>query len=332
MKTKTFILLSIILALTTIALPPIMAGNSGNLKPQKPVALMDYPITQISQKIYTIYGPFDLPDEANQGFRNNPLIILTNDGVVVCDPGGSAAAGTMVVEKVKTLTNKPIIAVFISHAHGDHWLGNEAIKNAYPNAVIYGHPKAKAKIDSSNGIQWLEIINKTTKNTAKGTRVVSIDKTVNQGDVIAIGGMTFRIHHTGTAHTEGDIMVEIVEENAIFLGDVVRNDFLGLMEGDSSFKGNIAAIDYVLKALPRFKYYIPAHGQMGDTALLEKYRSYLVTIYDKVKSLYDTGLADYEMKPKVLKSMAPFKQWAGFDLRFGAHISQVYLEVEAENF
>ena len=324
--------LGLIVTPIIVALLPVTASIGAESKAKNPVLVMDYPITRITDNIYTIYGPFDLPNDKNQGFRNNPLIILTKDGVVVCDPGGSATAGNMVINKIKTITNKPVIAVFISHAHGDHWLGNEAIKDAYPNAVIYGHPKAKAKIDSGNGLQWLEIINKTTKDTAKGTRVVSIDKTVNNGDIIKIGGKTFRIYHTGKAHTEGDIMVEIMDENAIFLGDVVRNNFLGLMEEDSSFKGNIAAIDFILTEMPKFKYYIPAHGQMGDTQLLKKYRNYLSAVYDKVRMLYPTGIADFEMKPEVLKTLTPYKSWAGFDLRVGAHISQVYLEIEAEEF
>jgi len=331
MKTFYRKLAGIILALLLLILLPVVTASSGTKDSTISLAI-DYPITRITDNIHVIYGPFSLPDQTNQGFRNNPVIIITDAGVVVCDPGGSASAGKMVLRKIKTITDKPVVAVFDSHAHGDHWLGNEAIKDAYPDAVIYGHAKMKSKVGSSDGTRWLDLINSVTKNTAKGTRVVNVDKTVKDGDEIKIGNLTFRVHHTGVAHTEGDIMVEIVEENALFLGDVVRNEFLGVMEEDSSFKGNIASIDYVLANLGNIKYYIPGHGKVSDTGMLTSYRDYLATLYDNVKMLYETGIADFEMKPRIVNNLSAFKKWEGFDLRVGPHISRAYLEVESENF
>jgi len=38
------------------------------------------------------------------------------------------------------------------------------------------------------------------------------------------------------------------------------------------------------------------------------------------------------MKPKVIAKASGFKNWNGFDLRVGPHISRAYLEVEAEAF
>jgi len=293
---------------------------------------LDIPVNRITDKIYIIYGPLDLPNEKNHGFRNNPLIVLTSEGVVICDPGGSASAGQMVVERVKEITNAPVVAVFDSHGHGDHWLGNEAIKDAYPHAVIYGHERMQSKLNNGDGLRWLDLINKLTNGSAHGTRVVAPDKTVSNGDIVTIGDTSFRIHHTGTAHTDGDIMVEIVEERALFLGDIVRNEFLGVMEEDSSFQGNIAAIDFLLKNKSDIKYYIPGHGRVGDARMLKQYQAYLSILYNKVKMLYATGIADYEMKPEIVKDLSKFQSWKDFDMRVGSHISRAYLEIEAQEF
>ena len=331
MNNKYSILLAVLLTPLLIVATQMMATQDAGAQ-QNNVKPLDFPLTRITDRIHVIYGPLALPDEKNQGFRNNPVIVLTSEGVVVCDPGGSAAAGKMVVEKVKTLTDKPIVAVFISHAHGDHWLGNEAIVDAYPDVAIYGHAAMQAKVNSGDGLRWLDIINKTTKNTAHGTRVVNANRLVDDGDIINIGDLSFQIHHTGTAHTEGDIMVEIIEESAIFLGDVVRNHFLGIMESDSSFKGNIEAIDYLLEKKADLKHYIPGHGKVSQLDMLKDYRAYLSTVLDGVKNLYSSGMADFEMKSKIVNRMEEFRTWEGFELRVGAHISQAFLEVEAEEF
>lgn len=291
---------------------------------------LDYPLTPITEHVQVIYGPLDLPNAHNQGFRNNVVIVQTSAGVVVFDPGGSASAGEMVVRKIKTLTNQPVVAVFDSHAHGDHWLGNEAIKVNYPNAVIYGHKTAKLKITGSDGIRWLELINKVTDGTAKGTIPIGPDLVVKDGDVITIGDTQFRIYHIGKAHTDNDIMIEIVGKDIIFTGDIIRNGMFGVMEEDSSFKGNVAAINVLLEK--NFGLVIPGHGKAGGPEIAKNYQNYLLTVYGEVEQLYAQGIADFEMKKKIMPKLSAYESWSGFDMRVGPHISRAFLEVENEAF
>jgi len=290
----------------------------------------DYPLTRVTDRIYVIYGPFDLPNKTNHGFRNNPVIVLTSTGVVVFDAGGSAWAGEMVTRKIKSITEDPVVAVFNSHAHGDHWLGNEGIKKVYPDAVIYGHPVMKDRVTGSEDDFWLTQIEQLTEGAAGGKRVIAPDRTVNDRDVIEIGDTLFRVYHTGPAHTDSDIMIEIVGQNALFTGDVIRNGLLGIMEADASFAGNIAAIDVI--AGKRFNYYIPGHGRVGDVGIALNYRTYLDTLLSTVRELYARQLADYEMKPMAMDAVSAYSNWAGFDIRVGPHISRAYLEVEMEEF
>ena len=102
------------------------------------------------------------------------------------------------------------------------------------------------------------------------------------------------------------------------------------MEEDASFKGNIAAIDFIVSK--NFQYYIPGHGPVGDVAMPQMYRVYLAILRSKVGELYEEGMADFEMKPDVINAVSAYEKWVGFDMRVGPHISQVYLEIEAEEF
>jgi len=290
----------------------------------------DYPVTQITDKIHVIFGPLELPDKNNRGFRNNVVIVSTSKGIVLMDPGGSAWSGDMVAAKIKSMTDMPVVAVFNSHAHGDHWLGNEGIKHHFPDAVIYGHPNMKARLEQSDGLFWLETINRVTDNKANGKEVIAPDRTVNNDDVISIGDTDFRIFHFGKAHTDNDIMVEIVGEDTLFTGDVVRNRFIGLMEDDSSFAGNIEAIEKIVAM--NYKYYIPGHGNSGDVEIPLTYNTYLKSLRKVVKQMFDEGMESYEMKPGIIDALADYRQWRGFDTRLGGQISQVYLEIEKEEF
>ncbi|MEK7304327.1 MAG: MBL fold metallo-hydrolase, partial [Pseudomonadota bacterium] len=110
-----------------------------------PAIQADFPLTKLTERVYVIHGPNEIPNKANQGFMNNPGFVLTRKGVVVIDPGSSVQVGDMLLKKIASVTKDPIIAVFNTHIHGDHWLGNDAIHRAYPKAVIYAHPKMMEK-------------------------------------------------------------------------------------------------------------------------------------------------------------------------------------------
>ena len=275
---KFHIIISLLLLVTAFQLP-VIAGE------------FDYPVTQITDKIQVIFGPLDLPSNKNRGFRNNVVIVNTSKGIVLMDPGGSAWSCDMVAAKIRSMSDTPVVAVFNSHAHGDHWLGNEGIKRHFPDAIIYGHPNMKARLEQDAGLFWLETINRVTDNTANGKQVVAPDKTVNNDDVINVGDTDFRIFHFGKAHTDNDIMVEIVGESALFTGDVVRDRFIGMMEDYSSFKGNIETIDKIVTM--NYKYYIPGHGSVGGVEIPLTYNAYLKSLRKVVKQMFDEGIEIY---------------------------------------
>jgi glyoxylase-like metal-dependent hydrolase (beta-lactamase superfamily II) len=91
-------------------------------------ALPDYPADQVADGVYVIHGPVAFPSPENQGFMNNPAFVVTPEGVVVVDPGSSVQTGEMVLRQVRKLTDKPLLAVLNTHVHGDHWLGNQAMR------------------------------------------------------------------------------------------------------------------------------------------------------------------------------------------------------------
>lgn len=288
----------------------------------------DYPLTQLTEKVYVIYGPNEEVRKENKGFRNNPVIVITREGVVVVDPGSSLYTGELVVRKVKQLTDKPIVAVFNTHAHGDHWLGNHGIRKHFPQATIYAHPKTKQSIETGGGETWIKAINKRTEGAIEGTKVIGPDKTVNGGDELKFGGVTFRVYHNGKAHTDNDIMLELVEERVFLFGDNLRIGNIGPFM--SSFKGNIEALQMGEKL--DAKVYVPGHGKGGGKDMIDIYRNFIVSLKAAVKKNYQKGLTDFEMKPKIIKALSEYKDWSGFDESIGRLINLAYLEVENELF
>ena len=286
----------------------------------------DYPLTKIAPHTYVIHGPLGYPSVENQGFMNNPGFVITNDGVVVIDPGSSLQAGRMLLKQIRTVTKKPVTHVFNTHIHGDHWLGNQAIKEAYPKARLIGHPEMIKKTNEGEGEQWVKLMENSTKGFTKGTRSVPADVPATDSSEFKIGGMTFRIYAPEKAHSHTDIMILAVEDSVVFTGDNVLNQTIGRMV-DGTFAGNIAACDKI--AAVKAKYYVPGHGPTGDVSVVTNYRMYLATLFSTVKQQYDLGKSDFEMKAGIVAKLKPYQDWNRFDLEVGPQISQAVLEVEA---
>ena len=312
-----------------IILISISALLSSSCNTAPGVALLTFESTRLTDSIYVIFGPNQLPNPANKGFMNNPAFIITTDGVVLIDPGSSTTTGTSVANEIKKKTDKPVVAIINSHIHGDHWLGNEGVLKQFPNAKIYGHQDMISRAKAGGGEDWIKLLNGLTNGAIAGTKPVIPTHALKDGDELKIGSSRFRIHHTGQAHTHGDLMVEVVDQKVFFLGDIVLHGRVGSMN-DGNFKGNVAAIDRALKSNARI--YVPGHGQSGDKSIPLAYRGYLDTIYKTVSSLYDNGISDFEMKPVVDSKMAAYRNWESYNNELGRHISLCYLQVEQDAF
>jgi glyoxylase-like metal-dependent hydrolase (beta-lactamase superfamily II) len=314
--------LALILAISLQTLTQPLSAATG-----EPVR--DYPFTQVAENTWVIHGPLEMPNVANQGFMNNPGIVITDTGIVLVDPGSSLQSGEMVLRMIKQVSDKPVVAVFNTHVHGDHWLGNQAIRTAYPDAPIYGHTEMLAMIADGAGDTWVDLMDRLTEGATRGTEVVAPGHAVKHGDRVKVGNKTFRIHHYGQAHTLTDIMIEIEEDGVIFLGDNVTADRIPRLS-DGTFMGNINAIDKIMES--NAKTWIPGHGPTGDKSIVSTYREYLQAVYAAAKEAFSNDMDSSDVKAISVKTTTKYKDWSGYDEELGPHGAQAYMEVEAAEF
>lgn len=288
-----------------------------------------YPLDRVAENVYVVHGPRELPNPSNQGFMNNPSFIVAEKGVVVIDPGGTVQTGEMLLTHLRKVTDKPVVAVFNTHIHGDHWLGNQAIVEAYPDAVIYAHPRTIEQVSGGEGANWVDLMARLTEGASAGTKVVGPERPADEGDGIQAAGLTFRILHNDRAHTDTDIMILAEDLGVLYLGDNAGNERILRMQ-HGSFRGNIEALDRA--SASGAKVFVPGHGPSGGVEVATSYRDYLAMVYDTVREGYDEGKADFEIRPALLPRLASWKGWAGFEHELGPHISTAFLEAEAADF
>lgn len=288
-----------------------------------------YKLDKVADNTYIIHGPLDMPSPENQGFMNNPGFIVTSAGIVVVDPGSSVWVGQMLLGHIKSVSDKPVVAVFNTHIHGDHWLGNQAIQEKYPDVKIYAHPRTIERITEGDGHSWVSQMESMTEGATKGTKIVGANTPIDHGQSIKVGDTTFNILHNKQAHTDTDIMIHALEPDVVFLGDNVGYTRI-LRLDDGHFQGNIEAIDMALAL--NAKHYVPGHGPTGGAEVPSSYQEYLQVVYTEVKKQYEEGLSDFEIKPLLLPQLEKWKTWSGLDSELGKHISLSYLEIESDDF
>lgn len=289
----------------------------------------DYKAEKLAQHTYVIHGPLGYPTKENLGFMNNPSFVITKSSVVVIDPGSTLETGRMVLRQIRKLTPLPVSHVLNTHVHGDHWLANHAIAEAYPKARFYGHPEMIKKAKAGEAERWISNMLSLTGGASEGTKAVIPKNEVIEGGRLSVGGIEFRIYAPEKAHSHTDVMIEVVNDSVMILGDNVLYQRFGRMD-DGTFRGSIAACDKAIQV--KAKHYIPGHGPAGSVKLVESYRRYLDTVYSLASKYYEEGMADFEMKPHILKKVKEYENWSGFEDEFGRHISLAVLEVERAEF
>jgi glyoxylase-like metal-dependent hydrolase (beta-lactamase superfamily II) len=307
-------ILKIILALSTIT---IIANAN------------EYNFEKVNKNTYIMHGPLEEPNEANKGFMNNPGAIIGTNGVIIVDPGGSLYSGELVMNGLKKITNKPILAVFNTHIHGDHWLANKVIKEHYPDAIIYAHPTMIKRAKSGEAIKWIKMVERLTNGATNGMTPVYPDTTTSNLQKIQIDSETFIIHNpTAQAHTNTDIMIEHVQSKVMFLGD---NDFIGRLghfDATSSMHMNIEVLEYALAK--NMTIYVPGHGPSGNAKKsVQPFLDYIKGIKRIAKAGYEDDLESYELKSIVNKEMPMYSTWNGYGHNLGKHLAKMYQELEA---
>ncbi|MCG8067398.1 MAG: MBL fold metallo-hydrolase [Candidatus Thiodiazotropha taylori] len=296
---------------------------------ERGAAIPDYAADEITKGVYVIHGPLGVPSVQNQGFINNPAFIVGEKGILVIDPGSSVQIGEMVLRQIAKVSDLPVVAVFNTHIHGDHWFANQAFKEAYPEVLIFGHETMRKLVAIGEGKSFMQTLMRMTKGAVEGTVEAPPNRSAAHGEEMILAGVSIRIHYQAKAHSHSDIMLELPRQRVIFLGDNVMSKRLGQMDS-ATFRGNIEAIDMALATSAVL--FVPGHGQTGGREVPLRYREYLSLLKSEVAKYYEEGMSDFEMSEAVSQSLAGFHDWVDFDRNVGRHISLAYLEVEAELF
>jgi glyoxylase-like metal-dependent hydrolase (beta-lactamase superfamily II) len=164
-------------------------------------ALAATKIEKVKENLYVITGSSAGDQETFSG--GNVAVFITDGGVTIVDaklPGW----GQIIVDRVKTVTSKPITRIINTHTHGDHTGSNEFF-GASIESIVQENTKANmAKMDEFKDAKAQFLPKKTYKDTMTvGTGKDEID-----------------LYYFGPGHTNGDTFVVFKQLRTMHVGDI----------------------------------------------------------------------------------------------------------------
>jgi glyoxylase-like metal-dependent hydrolase (beta-lactamase superfamily II) len=194
-----------------------------------------------------------------------------------------AAIAELTKSGVEPASREPIRFLVNTHFHPDHTGGNENLGRA--GTLIFAHDRVRARmrverIIASRGV--------TTPPAAPEALPIV---TFEDGVTFHLNGQTIEVHHVAPAHTDGDSIVRFREADILHLGDTFFSGIYPYIDVESggSVDGMITAVDRALSMAGPSTRIIPGHGPLSGREELQRTRSMLVAVRDRVRELIGAG-------------------------------------------
>jgi glyoxylase-like metal-dependent hydrolase (beta-lactamase superfamily II) len=143
----------------------------------------------------------------------NTAAFITANGVLLVDTKVSGW-GQPIVEKLKTLTDKPVTTIVNTHTHFDHVNGNAEFP---PTVDVVTHENTKTYMEQWNPVYGLTIDNPSPFKASKGVGLPK--RTFKDTMTLFSGPEQVDLHFYGPAHTGGDTWVVFRQARVMHAGD-----------------------------------------------------------------------------------------------------------------
>lgn len=179
---------------------------------------------------------------------------------MVIDPGGDV---DKIVEMLNTIHAK-VKYILLTHCHGDHIAGVNELKQRVGGKILIHRLDEEGLRDPNVNL---------AEYVGLGRVIVQADARLDDGDLIHVGNLEFKILHT-PGHTKGGISIYSEEEKLLFSGDTLFRGSWGRTDlPTSSFEDIIKSITEKLMVLPEDTIVYPGHGK--STMIKEEEPIYL---------------------------------------------------------
>ena len=208
-----------------------------------------------------------------KGGGGNSAVFIMSSGVTVVDtknPGW----GQPLLDKIKTVTDKPIVRIINTHTHGDHVSGNVEFPATVEVVTHENTAKNMQEMKSPTGITPAPgaPVNIFKDNNGKGLP----KKTFKDKMTIGKGADEVDLYYFGRGHTNGDAWVVFPALRVMHAGDIFSGKNIPLLDAVNGGSG-VQIGDSLMKAANGVKNVdsvITGHSTVMTVADLREYSEF----------------------------------------------------------
>jgi len=250
----------------------------------------------------------------------NSSVIVNSDDVIIVDDHVSPAAAWVLVDEIKTITNKPVRTVINTHFHYDHAHGNQIFDK---DVAIIGHEFTREMLLGGKSLQMplyknyvtglpgqIENLKQRIAMESDATRKAMLQTqlqaaqnnaasqaelkptppnvTLRTNMTLYRGDREIQIRFLGRAHTAGDVVVYLPKEKIVMTGDMLTSTLSNM--SDAFVDEWVATLDQLKKL--EFVTVLPGHGEaFTDRAKIDYFQAYLRDVWTEISRLKQQGVS-----------------------------------------
>jgi glyoxylase-like metal-dependent hydrolase (beta-lactamase superfamily II) len=245
--------------------PPPGRGRGGALQLPPASQIKLPPIEQIQKVRDNLYV---IP-----GAGGNTAVFVTATGVVLVDtkvPNN----GQAILDRVRSVTDKPVTTIVNTHTHFDHVGSNEFFP---ANVEVVTHANTQA--------------NMARMEELKGKPNAMPDRTYKDRLTIGRGADQVDLYYFGPAHTNGDTFVVFPSLRTMHAGDVFPEKQPPLLDGGNGGSGVAYAdtMEKAVKGIRNVDTVIPGHSAVTNWAAFVEYTEFNREFLNAVQAARKAG-------------------------------------------
>ena len=151
----------------------------------------------------------------------NSGVIIGDDSVMIVEAQATPRLANKVIEKVREVTDKPITHVVLTHYHAVRVLG----ASAFGAQQIIMSDTARAMVVERGQEDWDSEFQRFPRLFEGHESIPGLTRpttTFSDSMTVYLGNRRVDIMHLGRAHTAGDAVIHVPDENVMFTGDIVE--------------------------------------------------------------------------------------------------------------
>jgi cyclase len=292
-RERTLVLSLVTVAgVATIAVAPFAAQQ----QPAKPIVAQ---IEKVKENLYMITGE-----------GGNVAAFVAAGGVVLVDTK-YPEWGQAILDKVKTVTDKPITHIINTHTHGDH-VGSNAFFPASVEIVVQENTSANMK--------RMDLF-----KTSEGARGLP-DRTFTDKLTVLSGNDAIDLYYFGRAHTDGDAFVVFRNARVMHAGDAFSRPGAPLIDANNGGSG-VAFPETIAKAISGIKgieTVIPGHSAITTWQAFVDYGEFMKTWIGSLGASAKAG----KTIDQAVQEFKPAEKFKAYDMaRAKANAEVVFKEI-----